>query len=113
MSAYRLGISKRVSIIAALVTLPSGTATAGVSKNNLHFSMKKGRIVRMQPSGASFQLPEGRWGGWYFERSELDKVKRRKGEWYMEYARIANAALRFEDCSAQESAMATGNSSSI
>jgi hypothetical protein len=42
MSAYRLGISKRVSIIAALVTLPGGTATAGVSKNNLHFSMKKG-----------------------------------------------------------------------
>jgi hypothetical protein len=84
MSAYRLGISKRVSIIAALVTLPCGTATAGVSKNNLHFSMKKGRIVRMQPSGASFQLPEGRWGGWYFERSELDNVKREKGEWYTE-----------------------------
>jgi hypothetical protein len=75
--------------------------------------MKKGRIVRMQPSGASFELPEGRWGGWYFERSELDKVKRGKGEWYTEYARIANAARRFEDCSAQESAMATGNSSSI
>jgi hypothetical protein len=84
MSAYRLGISKRVSIIAALVTLPCGTATAGVSKNNLHFSMKKGRIVRMQPSGASFQLPEGRWVGWYFEGSELDKVKRGKGEWYTE-----------------------------
>ena len=75
--------------------------------------MKKGRIVRRQPSGASFELPEGRWGGWYFERSELDKVKRGKGEWYTEYARIANAALRFEDCSAQESAMAAGNSSSI
>ena len=113
MSAYRLGISKRVSIIAALVTLPGGTATAGVSKNNLHFSMKKGRIVRMQPSGASFELPEGRWGGWYFERSELDKVKRGKGQCYMEYARIAKAALRSEDCSAPESAMATGNSSSI
>jgi hypothetical protein len=112
MSAYRLGISKRVSIIAALVTLPGGTATAGVSKNNLHFSIKKGRIVRRQPSGASFELPEGRCGR-YFERSELDKVKRGKGEWYMEYARIAKAALRFEDCSAQESAMATGNSSSI
>jgi hypothetical protein len=75
--------------------------------------MKKRRIVRMQPSGASFELPEGRWGGWYFERSELDKVKRGQGEWYTEYARIANAALRFEDCSAPESAMATGNSSSI
>ena len=113
MSAHRLGISKRVSIIAALVTLPCGTATAGVSKNNLHFSMKKGRVVRMQPSGASFELPEGRRGGWYFERSELDKVKRGKGEWYTEYARIANATLRFEDCSAQESAMANGSSSSI
>jgi hypothetical protein len=98
--------------MAALVTLPGGTATAGVSKNNLHFSIKKGRIVRRQPSGASFELPEGRCGR-YFERSELDKVKRGKGEWYMEYARIAKAALRFEDCSAQESAMATGNSSSI
>jgi hypothetical protein len=68
MSAYRLGIRKRVSIIAALVTLPCGTATAGVSKNNLHFSMKKGRIVRMQPSGASFELPEGR-SGWLVLRA--------------------------------------------
>jgi hypothetical protein len=83
MSAYRLGISKPVSIIAALVTLPCGTATAGVSKNNLHFSMKKGRIVRMQPSGASFQLPEGRWVVGT-SSDELDKVKRGKGEWYTE-----------------------------
>jgi hypothetical protein len=68
--------------MAALVTLPGGTATAGVSKNNLHFSIKKGRIVRRQPSGASFELPEGRCGR-YFERSELDKVKR--GKWGVVY----------------------------
>jgi len=37
----------------------------------------------MQPSGASLELPEGRWGGWYFERSELDKVKR--GKWGVVY----------------------------
>ena len=38
----------------------------------------------MPPSGPSFELPEGRWGGWYFEQSELDKVKHGKGEWYTE-----------------------------
>jgi hypothetical protein len=37
------------------------------------------------------------WDGWYFDRGELEKVKRGKEEWYTEYAKVANAALRFED----------------
>jgi hypothetical protein len=98
MSTYRLG--KRICIIAVLAAL-LGTATAEVSESNRHFSTKDGRIVRMQPSGAAFELPEGRWDGWYLDRAELDKAKRGKGEWYAEYARVANAALRFDNCSVQ------------
>ena len=55
----------------------------------------------MQPSGATFELPEGPLNDWHLDRSDLDKAKQGKGEWYTEYARVANAALPFENCSVQ------------
>jgi hypothetical protein len=94
ITAYRLGV---IAVLAALL----GASTVEASENNRHLSTKEGRTVRMQPSGAAFELPEGRWDGWYLERSELDKAKSGKGEWYTEYAKVANAALRFDDCSVQ------------
>jgi hypothetical protein len=98
MSAYQL--REKVGIIAVLVVL-SGTAPARVSQRDSHFSTAEGRMVRMQPSGTAFEIPEGRWDGWYRSRAELDKAKRGKGEWYAEYARVANAALPFQNCSIQ------------
>ncbi|MFZ0139308.1 MAG: hypothetical protein WAK89_19740 [Candidatus Sulfotelmatobacter sp.] len=98
MSAYRL--RNKVGIVTVLVVL-LGTATAKVSESGRHFSTAEGRTVRMQPSGTTFEVPEGRWDGWYLDRAELDKAKGGKGEWYTEYARVANAALPFENCSVQ------------
>lgn len=91
------------TLLCAIVVLGAllGTAIATDSQQNRHFSTKDGRVFRMQPSGATFELPEGPWNDWHMDRAELDKVKRGKGEWYTEYARIANAAISFESCSVQ------------
>jgi len=98
MSAH--GFRNKVVIVTVLVVL-SGTATAKASEKDRHFSTAEGRTVRMQPSGTAFEVPGGRWEGWYLNRTELDKAKGGKGEWYTEYARVANAALPFEACSVQ------------
>ena len=98
MSTYRL--AKRMCVIGFFAGV-LGTATAQVSQKNRHFSTKEGRIFRMQPSGAVFELPDGPWDDWHLDRADLDRAKRGKGEWYEEYARVANAALPFENCSVQ------------
>jgi hypothetical protein len=98
MSSYRLG--KNVTIVVVLAVLLE-TATAEASKKVRHFSTKQGRTFQMQPSGAAFELPEGPWNDWHLDRASLDKAKRGRGEWYPEYAKVANAALPFENCSVQ------------
>jgi hypothetical protein len=98
MPICRLG--RRMCIIAVLAAL-LGTTTAEASEQNPHFSTKEGRIFQMQPSGVSFELPKSPWNDWHLDRADLDKAKRGKGEWYAEYARVANAALPFENCSVQ------------
>lgn len=97
MPTYRRKLIRIVAVLAVLL----GTTNAEVSETNRHFSTREERIIRMHPSGAAFELPDGRWDGSYLDRAELDKVRRGKGEWYTEYAKVANAALRFENCSVQ------------
>lgn len=98
MSTHRL--AKRMCVVVLLAAL-LGTVTAKVSQKDRHFSTKQGRMFQMQPSGAAFELPEGPWNDWHLDRASLDKAKRGKGEWYPEYAKVANAALPFDNCSVQ------------
>ena len=91
--------SLKLLALAATVLFAFASAQAS-DKNQQHFSTREGTTIRLQPSGASFEIPRD-WDGWYFERAELEKVEKGQAEWYTEYARVANAALPFTDCSAQ------------
>jgi hypothetical protein len=97
-SVHRLHSLKLLALVA---TILFGFALAqAFEKKEQHFSTRDGTTIRLQPSEASFEIPSD-WDGWYFEQAELTKVKRGRGEWYAEYAKVANAALPFTDCSAQ------------
>jgi hypothetical protein len=90
------GRSLRTIAVAAFLV----AFAVGQGSKQRHFSTRQGRTIRMRPSGVSLQIPED-WDGLYVERTELEKVKRGRGEWYREYAKVANAALPFTDCSVQ------------
>ena len=62
-------------------------------------------MIRLNPSGATFKIPES-WLKWHagfknnlhLTRAELDKVKTAEGNWDKEYAHIANELLPFSQC---------------
>lgn len=87
----------------SIVLVLSGMAHAAETKKE-HFSTLDGTKIRLEPSGASFQIPFD-WTKDYqtvsITRTQLQKVRKGKGEWYREYARVVNAALPFAGCSAQ------------
>jgi hypothetical protein len=87
MSAISIGL---------LLTYPAGASQV----KQRHFSTLEGRTIRMQPSGASFQIPPD-WDGVYSEEVEIKKVKSGRGEWATEYAKVVNSALPFANCSVQ------------
>ena len=89
--------SRRITKMCAIVLVFGATSVSQSSRH--HFSTLQGTTVRMQPSGASFRVPQG----WtlYLTGREIAKVKKGNQEWYSEYARIVNAALSFDDCSVQ------------
>jgi hypothetical protein len=64
----------------------------------------EGTTIRLEPVGASFQIPND-WMKDYqtvnLTLPQLQKVRKGKGEWNTEYARVVNAALPFAGCSAQ------------
>ena len=69
---------------------------------SVHFSEANGDAVRMQPSGASLKIPTGwaqEYGAVNLSPAQLRRVRTGRGEWYREYAKVANAALSFSDCS--------------
>jgi hypothetical protein len=56
----------------------------------------------MQPSGASLKIPTGwaqEYGAVSLSPAQLRRVRTRRGERYREYAKVANTALSFSDCS--------------
>jgi hypothetical protein len=84
-----------------MATLLFSFATAGASPDKeKHSSTRDGGTIRMEPSGASFQIPPD-WESVRIERAELREVRSGKGEWETEYTVITNAALPFSDCSVQ------------
>jgi hypothetical protein len=86
----------------AIVTAALISLAAGQGSKQQHFSTLEGNTIRMRPSGTSFQIPQD-WTRKYnavnITRTQLEKVRGGKGEWYREYARVANGALPFSDCS--------------
>jgi hypothetical protein len=87
----------------SIVLVLSGAAyTAGTKPE--HFATLDGTTIRLEPFGASFQIPFD-WTKDYqtvnITRAQLQKVRKGKGEWYREYARVVNAALPFALCSVQ------------
>lgn len=60
-------------------------------------STRESEIIRVQPSGVSLRLPKS----WvlYQTKEEIAGVKKGKGEWQTEYAKILNAAIPFASCS--------------
>ncbi len=102
VSSKPRNIGKWPEVVAVVTVVVFALAT---KKENLyasepHFSTREGRIIRMQPSGAHFQIPQD-WEGLYIERNELREVRKGKGEWNTEYTTVVNAALPFSDCSVQ------------
>ena len=84
-----------------LVTLPFSFSTAGaLPDKEKQFSTREGGTIRMEPAGASFQIPPD-WESVRIEQTELREVRTGKGEWKTEYTVVANAALPFSDCSVQ------------
>jgi hypothetical protein len=100
MDAHSVLRLHSLKLFALGATILFASPLAQASEKKQHFSMRNGTTVRLQPSGASFEIPRD-WDGRYFDRAELAKVRRGQGEWYTEYAKVLNAALPFTDCSAQ------------
>ncbi len=87
----------------ALIVFPFDS-TGASEGNGKHFSIVKGSTIQMQPSGASFEIPLNwtkEYGAVNITPKQLENVRRGKGEWYRDYARVVNAALPFADCSVQ------------
>lgn len=83
------------------------TAVCVPQTNTSHFATQKGSIIKLSPLGASFHIPQD-WLDWnrrfhnnlHLTRQDLESVKDGAGEWDTEYAKVVNAALPFNDCSA-------------
>jgi hypothetical protein len=92
---------KSLGTFILIATLLFSFATAGASPDKeKHSSVRQGGTIRMEPSGASFQIPPD-WVSVRVERANLREVRSGKGEWKTEYTVVANAALPFSDCSVQ------------
>jgi len=92
-----------VVISMALVVFPFDSTGASEVKGK-HFSIAEGSTIRMQPSGASFEIPldwTKEYGAVNITPKQLENVRKGKGEWYRDYASVVNAALPFADCSVQ------------
>ena len=88
---------------ALLSVIVISLAGNGVSASR-HFSTLEGNTIRMEPSGASFQIPLAwtkEYGAVSTTQTQLQKVRSGKGEWYKEYSRIVSGALPFRNCSVQ------------
>jgi hypothetical protein len=103
-SDYRVNACKSLAATIVGATLFWSAAAPISHAKQQHFSTREGRTIRMQPFGSSFQIPPD-WtlddDGVVLTRTELKKVKKGREEWFTEYAKIANAALPFVDCSVQ------------
>jgi hypothetical protein len=91
-----------VLTIAILVAAVSVRAPGASRTEQDHSSQLTGYTIQMQPSGASFTIPQGwtqEYGAVNITHKQLGKVRTGKGEWYREYAKVTNAALPFSDCS--------------
>src|SRR5258708_36698595 len=100
-SGYKPNTRKSLGMFILVVTLLVSFATAGASPDKeKHSSTREGGTIRMEPSGASFQIPPD-WESVRIEQAELREVRSGKGEWKTEYTVVANAALPFSDCSVQ------------
>jgi hypothetical protein len=98
---YKTSPSKalvRASIIGVLFSFCVASIAEGGDRR---FSSLEGTTIRMQPSGASFQIPAD-WthssNTLHLTSAELEKVRKGTGEWDTEYAKVVNAGLPFEDC---------------
>jgi hypothetical protein len=99
-SGCKRNTRKSLGAVIFIATLLFSLAKAGASPDKENFSTRDGRTIRMEPSGATFQIPPD-WESVRIERAELREVRSGKGEWKTEYAVITNAALPFSDCSVQ------------
>lgn len=100
-SGYKPNTRKSLGVWILVVTLLFSFSTAGASPDKeKHSSMREGGTIRMEPSGASFQIPPD-WESVRIEQANLREVRSGKGEWKTEYTVVANAALPFSDCSVQ------------
>lgn len=67
----------------------------------------KDRVVRIKPTGATFEIPES-WLKWHagfknnlhLTRAELEKIKTAEGDWDKEFSEIVNQLLPFSECAA-------------
>ena len=92
---------KALSAFIFVVTLLFSFSTAGASPDKeKHYSTREGGTIRMEPSGASFQVPPD-WESVRIEQAELREVRNGKGEWKREYTVVANTTLPFSACSVQ------------
>jgi hypothetical protein len=97
VSGYKPNTRKSLGALILVVTMLFSFSTAGFSRNKeKHYATREGGSIRMEPSGASFQIPPD-WSA-RTEQAELREVKSGKGEWDKA---VANAALPFSDCSVQ------------
>ena len=89
-----------LSRVGSTVLLFFGTAAAQAAvKAQQHFATRTGASIRIQPSGASLEIPKD-WVA-RTELAELKEVRRGDGEWKTEYTKVMNAALPFSQCSVQ------------
>jgi hypothetical protein len=75
---------------------------------NQHSASLQGETITLRPSGAIFKIPAD-WIEWqkkygnanlHLERKEIDAIAEGEGEWDTEFAKVCNAVLPIDHCSA-------------
>jgi hypothetical protein len=101
-------IRARRSLLTAASTVLIVVGRGHTSPPPAHPASRSGRTVILRPSEACFDIPTD-WIAWYgkihnnlrLSEKELALVKIGAGEWDTEYAKVANSAMRFQDCVAR------------